>query len=672
MNKSLKTCTLLTILFLTRHYSLAQASDFFITNGDNVSEVTCGGVLLAPHFNQNFLATNKGSAFFEKQIDLTKPFNTSFTMDMIDNVGEDGGAFVFQSDPKVLAEGLNSLGVKGITHSVAVTFDAIQNKDQNDPVFDHIAIQIHGNLDHSSPDNLAGPISMEPYYSTVQYLPDPPVTTFRHLISIDWDPAGKKLSVLIDGALVLSAVNDLVQSVFGGNPVVYWGFSGSNTQLTWYPAYQDLDWGRLYFYFGQILTRIDRRPEEDSCFAGPIQFIDSSIYSSGNGTDPLSFVSWYWNFGDGSISTERNPPPHQYPTPGSYTVKFAITNSSGCAYDTLIKKITLGSPPKPDFTAFPLCTNTDIHFTDKSIADVGIPTAWTWKFDNGSTSIDKDPVTQFSTTGPHIVSLTVQTEFVCRADTTITFMIGEKPIVDYSFAKDCLGNVQYLSALANAVAVDRWQWDFGDGRFSRQKDPSHFFEKDDTYTTRLWAVAGDCASDTITNTIAIRRVHAFAGNDTIAVVNQPVQLNATGGSNYEWAPHDFLNDAFIENPVATLPKDQTYVLTAKNDDGCEAKDTLNIKVYEHLEVYVPSAFTPNGDGRNDVLHIIAPGLKELSYFRVYDRWGQIAFETKDLLKGWDGRVKGQLPATGVYVWIMRGVNYLGNLVEKRGTVTLIR
>jgi PKD repeat protein len=94
------------------------------------------------------------------------------------------------------------------------------------------------------------------------------------------------------------------------------------------------------------------------------------------------------------------------------------------------------------------------------------------------TSIDKEPGTQFSTTGPHTVSLTVQTEFVCRADTTITFMIGEKPIVDYSFSKDCLGNVQYLSALANAVAVDRWQWDFGDGRFSRQKDPSHFFEKE--------------------------------------------------------------------------------------------------------------------------------------------------------------------------------------------------
>lgn len=672
MNKSLKTCTLLIVLFLVHYFSFAQAPDFFITNGDNVSEVTCGGVLFAPHFNQNFLANNKGSAFFEKQIDLSKPFNTSFTMDMIDNLGEDGGAFVFQSDPKEIADGLNSLGINSIYHSAAVTFDAIQNRDQNDPVFDHIAIQIHGNLDHSSPDNLAGPISMEPYYSTVQYLPNPPVTTFRHLVSIDWDPAAKKLSVLIDGALVLSAVNDLVQTVFSGNPIVYWGFSGSNTQLTWYPAYADIDWGRLYFYFGQILTRIDRRPEMDSCFAGPIQFIDSSIYSSGNGTDPLSFVSWYWNFGDGTISTERNPPPHEYPAPGSYTVKFAITNSSGCAYDTLVKKVTLGSPPTADFTESPLCTNTDIHFTDKSNAEVGIPSAWTWQFDNGTMSIEKNPVTQFTTTGPHRVSLTVQTEFVCRADTTITLMIGEKPLVDYSFTQDCFGNIQYQSTLSNAITVDRWQWNFGDGRFSAQKDPSHFFEKDDAYTTRLWAVAGDCTSDTISKTIAINRVHAYAGNDTIAVVNQPIQLSASGGKNYEWSPRSFLDNPFIANPVATLMNDQTYVVTVKNTDGCEAKDTLLIKVYEHLAVYVPSAFTPNGDGRNDILHIIAPGLKELFYFRVYNRWGQAVFGTKDLLKGWDGTIEGQLPGTSVYVWIMKGLTYLGNVVERTGTVTLIR
>ena len=668
MNKSLKTGTLLMITLLTGIFSFAQASDLFTLNGDNVSEVTCGGVLFGPHFNQNFLCTNRGSVFLNKQIDLSKPFNTSFTMDMIDGMGEDGGAFMFESDPNETSDGLYGLGVNSTKHSAAVTFDAVHNDEQNDPVYDHIAIQIKGDLDHSSAGNLAGPVSMEPYYSTDPF----GVTTFRHLITIDWNPATKKLSVFVDGTMVLSAVNDLVQNVFNGNPMVYWGFTGSNTQLTWYPANADIDWGRLYFYFGQILTRFVKKPEGDSCFAGPVQFFDNSIYSSGDGTDPLAFAKWHWNFGDGSFSTARNPPPHQYPAPGSYTVKFAITNSSGCAYDTVVRKITLGSPPKPDFTAFPLCTNTDIHFTDKSTADVGIPVAWTWQFDNGTTSIGKSPVTQFSTTGPHNVSLTVQTEFVCKADTSIVLMIGEKPLIDYSFTKDCLGNIQYQSTLINTVTVDQWHWNFGDGRFSHQKDPLHFFEKDSSYVTKLWAVAGDCVSDTIAKTIPVSRVHAFAGNDTIAVVNQAIQLNATGGTNYEWSPPYFLSNPHISNPVATLTNNQTYVLAVKNDDGCEAKDTLAIKVFEHADVYVPSAFTPNADGRNDILHIVAPGLKELFYFRIYNRWGQSVFEAKDLLKGWDGRINGQIPGTGTYVWVMKGVTYLGNIVQKKGTVTLIR
>lgn len=668
MNKFLKTCVLLTVLTLACNLSFGQASDLFISNGDNVSEVTCGGVLFGPYFNQNFLATNKGSVFLTRQIDLSKSFNTSFTMDMIDGLGEDGGAFVFQSDPIEGSDGLYGLGINSAYHSAAVTFDAVHNTDQNDPLYDHISIQVHGDLDHSSANNLAGPVSMEPYYATDPF----GVTTFRHLITVDWNAAAKKLSVFIDGAVVLSTTNDLVQNVFNGNPMVYWGFSGSNTQLTWYPANSDLDWGRLYFYFGQILTRFVKQPEGDSCFAGAVQFIDNSIYSSADGTDPLAFAKWYWDFGDGSFSTDRNPAPHQYPSPGSYTVKFAITNSSGCAYDTLVKKITLASPPKPDFTASPLCTSTDIQFTDRTTADVGISVAWTWSFDNGLISADKNPTTRFTTAGPHKVTLTVQTEFVCRADTTITFMIGEKPKVDYSFTKDCFGNTQYQSVLSNSVVVDVWHWDFGDGYFSRQENPSHFFKQDDSYTTKLWAVAGDCASDTIAKTIAISRVHAFAGNDTIAVVNQPVQLNASGGTHYRWAPGNFLSDALIADPIAILQRDQTFVLTVKNDDGCEAKDTVNIKVFEHLEVYVPSAFTPNGDGRNDVLHIVAPGLKELFYFRVYNRSGQLVFETKDLLKGWGGRIRDQLPGTSLYVWIMKGVTYLGNVVERKGTVTLIR
>jgi len=653
--------------------SNAQASHFFISHGDNLSQVSCGGVLFAPHTNQNFLAHNAGSVWLKKQIDLSKPFATSFTMDMIDDeLTIDGAAFVFQSDSAAVGESFHGLGFKGIDHSVAVTFDAVQNTDQHDPAFDHITIQTNGDLDHSSPNNLAGPTSIEPFYVTTAYPPYAPVKIFHHLVTVDWQPVSKTLSVFIDGALVVSTIKDFVQTIFNGNPIVYWGFTASNTQLTWYPANSDLDFGHVYFFFGEVVTRFDRIPEMDSCFGGPIRFIDNSIYTSGNGANLLSFVKWYWDFGDGTTSSLRNPSPHQYAAPGSYTVKFAITNSSGCSFDTLVKKIILGSLPNVDFTASPLCTNTAVQFLDRSSADIGTVTGWAWHFDNGTVSNEQNPTTSFLTRGLHTATLAVHTEYACKADTTITLSVNEKPVVDYSFTRDCLGNVHFQSEVLNNVAVQNWLWDFGDHFSSQQANPSHFFDKDSNYLTKLSAISGDCISDTIIKTIAINRVHAFAGNDTIAVRNQPIQLNASGGANYDWSPPDFLNDAHISNPVSSLTNDQTYFLTVKNADGCEARDTIHIKVFDRLDVYVPTAFTPNGDGRNDIFHVIAPGLKQLRFLRIYNRWGQMVFETKNPPQGWDGNVNGKPSDTQVYVWIVAGIDYLGNPIERKGAVTLIR
>lgn len=664
---------LLTALISNGLFSIAQASNFFIVHGDNVSQADCGGVLFAVHPNQNFLADNAGSVWMKKRIDLSKPFATSFTFDMIDDdLTVDGAAFVFQSDSASLGESFHGLGFKGINRSLAVTFDVAQDASQHDPAFDHISIQANGDVDHSSTNNLAGPVSIESFFINTSNPPYSPVMVFHHLVTIDWNPTTKTLSVLVDGVLIVSAVKDMVQTIFNGNPIVYWGFTASNTQLTWYPANSDLDFGHVYFFFGEIVPKFDRVPELDSCFDGVIGFFDRSTYTSGNGADPVSFVQWYWDFGDGNTSTARNPSPHQYPAPGSYTVKFAITNSSGCSFDTLIKKITLGSAPRPAFTESPVCTNTDIQFLDKSEVDVGTVTGWTWQFDNGMMSREQNPTTRFLTPGVHNVKLTVHTEYACEADTTITLTINEKPVIEYSFSKDCFGNVQFHSELLNRVNVNSWQWDFGDNHISREENPFHFFAIDGNYLTKLWALSGDCISDTITKTIAINRVHAFAGNDTVAASNQPIQLNASGGTNFQWFPPDFLNRDDISNPVASLTNDQTYSLTVRNADGCEAQDTIRIRVFDRPEIFVPTAFTPNGDGKNDILHVIAPGLNQLRFFRIFDRWGRMVFETKNPGQGWDGRVNGQLSNTQTYVWIIAGIDYLGNPIEKKGTVTLIR
>ena len=124
--------------------------------------------------------------------------------------------------------------------------------------------------------------------------------------------------------------------------------------------------------------------------------------------------------------------------------------------------------------------------------------------------------------------------------------------------------------------------------------------------------------------------------------------------------------------LATLFADQIYVLTVTNSQGCEDRDTLRINVFDHADIYVPTAFTPNDDGKNDVLRVVAPGFRQLLFFRIYNRWGQLVFETKDMNKGWNGAIQNRPLASDVYVWIVLGIDASNQRMERKGTVLLIR
>ena len=110
------------------------------------------------------------------------------------------------------------------------------------------------------------------------------------------------------------------------------------------------------------------------------------------------------------------------------------------------------------------------------------------------------------------------------------------------------------------------------------------------------------------------------------VVNQPLQLWGTGAELFAWNPPTGLNNPDIANPVAILTENQQYVLTVQSPAGCSATDTINIIVYKVKPgLYVPNAFTPNGDGNNDVFRPIPIGMKAINYFKVYNRRGQLIF-----------------------------------------------
>jgi len=169
----------------------------------------------------------------------------------------------------------------------------------------------------------------------------------------------------------------------------------------------------------------------------------------------------------------------------------------------------------------------------------------------------------------------------------------------------------------------------------------------------------------------------FVGNDTAVAINQPLRLqgvdvNNTGFNNYTWSPAYGLNNPFAKDPVAILNRDILYSVIASNAYGCSATDDIKIKVYQGPEIYVPNAFTPGGDRLNDVLSPIVIGMKEFHYFRVFDRFGQLLYTTANAANGWDGNFKGSKQPVGTYVWMAEAVDYRGNIIQRNGSVILIR
>ncbi|MEO7211099.1 MAG: PKD domain-containing protein [Chitinophagaceae bacterium] len=185
----------------------------------------------------------------------------------------------------------------------------------------------------------------------------------------------------------------------------------------------------------------------------------------------------------------------------------------------------------------------------------------------------------------------------------------------------------------------------------------------------------------VTDTVTVRvtpPVYTFAGNDTVIVATQPLQLNATstGGTSYTWSPVTGLNNAQIANPVAILPStidSIRYVVKAETPEGCVGYDDILVIVFKTMpDIFVPSAFTPNGDGLNDIIKPILVGIKEFKFFNIFNRYGQLIFSTNEIGKGWDGTFKGEKQGSGTFVYQAEGIDYLGKTIDKKGTVVLIR
>lgn len=208
-------------------------------------------------------------------------------------------------------------------------------------------------------------------------------------------------------------------------------------------------------------------------------------------------------------------------------------------------------------------------------------------------------------------------------------------------------------------------------------DPTAFPATSTMYTLSVIGNQG-CAKpkrDSVLITV-LPKIIPYAGHDTMVIVGQPLQLNAEGGVSYQWIPSTGLNNALIKNPIGIYGPEHDsirYTVLVFNAAGCVDSSHITVKIFKTVPyVFVPTAFTPNGDGLNDLVFPIAVGIKQINYFSIYNRWGQLVFRTSVNGKGWDGKIGGTPQGSNVYVWMVSATDYLDKPIFLKGTVTLIR
>jgi len=167
---------------------------------------------------------------------------------------------------------------------------------------------------------------------------------------------------------------------------------------------------------------------------------------------------------------------------------------------------------------------------------------------------------------------------------------------------------------------------------------------------------------------------ADAGPDKKINLGDSVVLNGSvsGTSvNFSWSPASFIDDIHSKTPTVYPPEDAEYTLTVNSEVGCgSSSSSTSVKVYK--DEYVPTGFTPKGDGKNDLFRVTAADNYKQFKIVVYNRWGQVIFETTDINKGWNGKFKDVQLASDVYVYYLEIVTASNRRLTKKGTITLIR
>lgn len=429
------------------------------------------------------------------------------------------------------------------------------------------------------------------------------------------------------------------------------------------------------FQFSNVDAGATAIPGTKGCVPFTVNFQNTSA----------SATAYSWDFGDGTATTTQTSPTHTFTTGGIFRVRLVAFNPNACNLtDTVFLSIVVNDniiKAGFDFTKLDSCSSPRVQFTNTSQYKANGPAQFVWDFGDGTTFNGfAPPVHNYASKGSYTVKLIVSDTSACNSPDSVTKTADIDGFrVNAAFTiKDTVCGLTVTMDNAS-IGAQSYNWDFGDGQTSTAATPSHRFNAAGTYTITL--VASNPLScngvDTFTRIVIFKNkpVADYSFTPNPPVPNEAIQFTnqSTGATRYQWDLGYGGQRSTAVNPSYLYPATGKYnvCLTAFNDEGCA--DTMCRQVDAAIDriVDVPNAFTPNGDGRNDILYVHGAAILQFS-FKLFDRWGHMVFETSALNKGWDGIYNGQPAPTEGYAYLMDVTFIDGVTLTKKGNITLLR
>jgi len=301
--------------------------------------------------------------------------------------------------------------------------------------------------------------------------------------------------------------------------------------------------------------------------------------------------------------------------------------------------------------------------------DFGVP----WLFDDTSTA--QYPSYEYPDTGSFVLLLVVNPGLPCTDSATALVRVYPGFIADFVATSDC--PYEPIDFFNNSTAlygnIDSTIWLWGDSDTAYDFHSGHTYANGGIKDITLIIMSDLGCIDSITKPLYIfENPDLNAGPDQYIYIGDNAYLSATGAINYTWNSTETIAFSTIPNPIVTPTVTTTYSVTTISSYGCPVIDYVTVYVRERPLILLPSSFTPNNDGINDILYVNAKNISELKSFVIYNRWGERVFESSNLTYGWNGIYNGKAQEIGTYVFYLesRGIN--GENITQKGNITLIR